>query len=179
MTHEARAIINALAEPDAAPYGARRAQVMRQTGFDTALAEIASWPGYAQTPLLSLDGLARQLGLGQLLYKDERSRFGLGSFKALGGAYAVANVLGSKVKDARALTQVSSRNVGSKFGITQFLTLNQLIIPQRMEVSRLVEPHHFYSITALIFCSADMHGLMNIAHNMDEQTEIHLLFIKR
>ncbi len=111
MTHEARAIINALAEPAAAPYGARRAQVMSQSGFDTALAEISSWPGYAPTPLLALDGLARQLGIGQLLYKDERSRFGLGSFKALGGAYAVANVLRHRVKDARALTQVSSRNL--------------------------------------------------------------------
>ena len=35
MTHEARAIINALTEPAAAPYGARRAQVMRQAGFHT------------------------------------------------------------------------------------------------------------------------------------------------
>lgn len=111
MTHEARAIINAGAKPAGAPYGARRAQVMSQAGFDTTLAEISSWPGYAPTPLLALDALARQMGIGQLLYKDERSRFGLGSFKALGGAYAVANVLRNQVKDARALTQVSSRDL--------------------------------------------------------------------
>jgi len=43
--------------------------------------------------------------------KDGGSRFGLGSFKALGGAYAVANVLRRRVMDARALTQVSSRDL--------------------------------------------------------------------
>ncbi|UUX49620.1 diaminopropionate ammonia-lyase [Nisaea acidiphila] len=56
---------------------------------DDALAEISSWPGYAPTPLESLDALAAHLGLGAVLYKDEGPRFGLGSFKALGGAYAV------------------------------------------------------------------------------------------
>lgn len=50
---------------------------------------ISAWPGYAPTPLRDLAGLARQLGLGRLSYKDEAGRFGLGSFKALGGAYAV------------------------------------------------------------------------------------------
>ena len=37
----------------------------------------------------SLSGLARALNIGQIFYKDEGGRFGLGSFKALGGAYAV------------------------------------------------------------------------------------------
>ena len=40
-----------------------------------------------------LPGLARGLGLGAVLYKDEAGRFGLGSFKALGGAYAVLRLL--------------------------------------------------------------------------------------
>jgi outer membrane protein OmpA-like peptidoglycan-associated protein len=66
---------------------------MSQAGFDAAFAEISSWPGYALTPLVSLPKLAQQLGVAEILYKDERGRFGLGSFKALGGAYAVANVV--------------------------------------------------------------------------------------
>jgi diaminopropionate ammonia-lyase len=56
---------------------------------EAALAEISSWPGYAATPLVELDGLASHLGVGSVIYKDEGPRFGLGSFKALGGAYAV------------------------------------------------------------------------------------------
>ena len=62
---------------------------LSREGFDAAAREIASWPGYAPTPLYALPGLARALGLGALWYKDEAPRFGLNSFKALGGAYAV------------------------------------------------------------------------------------------
>lgn len=50
---------------------------------------ISTWPGYAPTPLIDLPALARQLGIGRLSYKNEAERFGLGSFKALGGAYGV------------------------------------------------------------------------------------------
>lgn len=45
--------------------------------------------GSAPTPLVALPGLARDLGLGALHLKDEGFRLGLGSFKALGGAYAL------------------------------------------------------------------------------------------
>jgi diaminopropionate ammonia-lyase len=41
------------------------------------------------TPLHALPVLARELGLGAVHVKDEGGRLGLGSFKALGGAYAV------------------------------------------------------------------------------------------
>lgn len=57
--------------------------------IDAARQTITAWPGYKVSPLVDLVGLAASLGLGQLLYKDESERFGLGSFKALGGAYAV------------------------------------------------------------------------------------------
>ncbi len=59
-------------------------------GRAAALAEIASWPGYAPTPLVLLPGLARAAGVATIGFKDEGGRFGLGSFTALGGAYAVA-----------------------------------------------------------------------------------------
>jgi diaminopropionate ammonia-lyase len=37
--------------------------------------------------------MAASAGIGELLYKDESTRFGLGSFKALGGAHAVFRFL--------------------------------------------------------------------------------------
>ena len=40
-----------------------------------------------------MQALAERLSLGEVLYKDEGSRFRLGSFKALGGAYAALRVL--------------------------------------------------------------------------------------
>lgn len=50
----------------------------------------ASLPGYAPTPLCDLVALARDLGLGQVLVKDESKRLGLNAFKGLGGSYAIA-----------------------------------------------------------------------------------------
>lgn len=64
-------------------------QTLNRAGFDNAEKEISNWDGYVETPLIDLPGLAGRLGIGDLRYKHEGPRFGLGSFKALGGAYAV------------------------------------------------------------------------------------------
>ncbi len=64
-----------------------------------AQAAIANWPGYAATPLRTLPALASELGVGAVWYKDDSSRFGLGSFKALGGAYAVFCLLAERLRE--------------------------------------------------------------------------------
>jgi diaminopropionate ammonia-lyase len=46
-------------------------------------------PSHRATPLRALSGVAKTLGLRSVHIKDESQRLGLGSFKALGGAYAV------------------------------------------------------------------------------------------
>jgi diaminopropionate ammonia-lyase len=74
-------------------FGAPRTVLLADVGFRQAKAEIISWDGYAVTPLRDLTELARKAGLGAIRLKDEATRFGLGSFKALGGAYAVAHVV--------------------------------------------------------------------------------------
>lgn len=55
---------------------------------------------HRETPLRTLTEQAEALGVAQLFLKDERPRMGLGSFKALGAAYAIAyraaETLGSK-----------------------------------------------------------------------------------
>ena len=68
-------------------------RVLSKTGFDTAEAEITAWEGYNPTPLHSMQALATRIGVDKVLYKDEGPRFGLASFKALGGAYAALRVL--------------------------------------------------------------------------------------
>lgn len=50
-------------------------------------------PNHKPTPLRSLPALAADLGLGAIHLKDEGYRLGLGSFKALGGAYAVIRLV--------------------------------------------------------------------------------------
>lgn len=54
---------------------------------------IALRPDYAPTPLHALPGLAKELGVDAVHVKDEGHRLGLGSFKALGGAYAVIRIV--------------------------------------------------------------------------------------
>ena len=46
-----------------------------------------------QTPLIKLPGLAKSLGIKELLIKDESHRFGLNAFKALGASYAMSKQL--------------------------------------------------------------------------------------
>ena len=62
---------------------------------------ITSWPTYASTPLHNLRGFADEIGIAQLYYKDEATRFGLGSFKALGGAYAVLHSVAQEISKQR------------------------------------------------------------------------------
>ena len=67
--------------------------VLSTAGFRRAKAEITSWSGYKPTPLRDLPDIARRTGLAAIKLKDEATRFGLQSFKALGGAYAVGALL--------------------------------------------------------------------------------------
>ena len=83
---------NSQARPDA-PYGPEQDAVLSAADEEAARRSLTSWPGYAPTPLVSLTQLAEEAGVGSIHYKDESERFGLGSFKALGGAYAVARLL--------------------------------------------------------------------------------------
>ena len=52
---------------------------------------------YRETPLVSLDRLAKELGVARIFVKDESHRFGLNAFKALGGAYAIGKLLCEKL----------------------------------------------------------------------------------
>ncbi|MFS4580867.1 diaminopropionate ammonia-lyase [Phaeobacter sp. C3_T13_0] len=79
--------------------GAAVTETLSRRAFDDAAGEIFTWDGYEPTPMPNLTGLADQLGLQEIHYKHEGSRFGLGSFKALGGAYATLRVLQRKLSE--------------------------------------------------------------------------------
>ena len=68
-------------------------------------------PGFSMTPLRQFDRLAARLNLEAIFVKDETSRLGLTSFKALGGQYAVihrARALASLGHDTRAIVFVAA-----------------------------------------------------------------------
>jgi diaminopropionate ammonia-lyase len=74
---------------------------------------------FVVTPLHRMGALAHRLGISTLLLKDESGRSPLGSFKALGGAYAVVRVvmaeaerqLGRRVR-AREIGDASIQEIG-------------------------------------------------------------------
>lgn len=93
-------VVNGKKSAADAPFPASLEATLGPGMFAAALREISSWPGYQQTPLRHLTSLAGELGLADIAYKDEADRFGLGSFKALGGAYAVLRCLERALRDA-------------------------------------------------------------------------------
>jgi diaminopropionate ammonia-lyase len=77
----------------AAPARAHLSAALGPAGRARAESFLHACPRHAPTPLLALPGLAARLGVGAIAVKDEGRRLGLGSFKALGGAYAVMSLV--------------------------------------------------------------------------------------
>ncbi|MGI9499579.1 MAG: diaminopropionate ammonia-lyase [Geminicoccaceae bacterium] len=104
---EAELFIN----PNAKRFGAwseRQNAVLSQEGFHRAEAVIHHWPGYRPTSLLDFEGLAQSMGIARIWYKNEAERFGLESFKALGGAYAIAELIMRKAAEGTFAKPISS-----------------------------------------------------------------------
>lgn len=84
-----------------------------------------SFPQYTKTPLVSLENLSTELGLGGIYIKDESYRFGLNAFKVLGGSYAMAKYLASKLnKDISELSyeKLTSDEIRKELGEITFVT---------------------------------------------------------
>lgn len=122
--HPPRLASNPNADP-ARSYGPSERAILSRAAFREAIGEIGAWPGYAPTPLRCLKGLAQAIGIDRLWYKDESARFDLGSFKALGGAYAVLRLLAREVSVRAPGVPVTALDlvVGRYGAITRKLTV--------------------------------------------------------
>lgn len=99
-------------------------QLLTLDAHTRAMNEISTWPEYRPTPLIHLASLASAAGVKRLWYKDESSRFGLGSFKALGGSYAVLRVLQKELAECIGREPTSQELRSGVFAyITQDLTV--------------------------------------------------------
>lgn len=67
--------------------------ILDAAACEMAFNDIRQWQVYKETELLDLKSAALQLSVNNLFYKDESTRFGLGSFKALGAPYALSKEL--------------------------------------------------------------------------------------
>ncbi|RAZ90364.1 diaminopropionate ammonia-lyase [Mesorhizobium hawassense] len=75
------------------PLVAADAEALGMAGGARAEHYLGARDDHAETPLHGLPALADELGIAALHVKDEGQRLGLGSFKALGGAYAVVRLV--------------------------------------------------------------------------------------
>lgn len=69
-------------------------------------------PAHQETPLVRADAVARAAGVGAVFIKDERGRMGLGSFKALGAAHAIARDAEADPDTPRTYVAASAGNHG-------------------------------------------------------------------
>ncbi|MEU7895196.1 diaminopropionate ammonia-lyase [Nonomuraea sp. NPDC049152] len=80
------------------PYTARERELVGAGHAARALAHFRGHAAYRPTPLRPLPALAAAAGVGTVEIKDESGRMGLGSFKALGGMYAVARLVSAEAE---------------------------------------------------------------------------------
>ena len=105
--------------------------------YQRAKAVITSWKGYAPTPLCELSDIAYDANVAAIRLKNEAARFGLGSFKALGGAYAVARA----PLHARVVTCATDGNHGravawgaQRFGRACVIFVHESVSQHRVDV---------------------------------------------
>ena len=72
-------------------------EILSEENVKRARRFVATFPEYDVTPLRRLTKLAGKIGVGEIYLKDESFRFGLNSFKALGGAWAMGNDLAKRL----------------------------------------------------------------------------------
>lgn len=92
--------------------------------------------GHKPTPLVSLPELSKQLGVASISLKDEGLRLGLGSFKALGGSYAVI----------RLVLEEASKRLGIDIDVSE---LNNDVVKEiaaRMTVACATDGNHGRSV---------------------------------
>lgn len=83
-----------------------------------AAQDIRSWPSYAPTPLVSLSGLARRIGVGAVYAKNEGARSPLGSFKMLGAPHALIELARTLVPRASAAALMGGEYASSLQDLT-------------------------------------------------------------
>lgn len=73
------------------------------------MAMLGQCPAYAPTPMRNEQGLAEEMGVAQVMVKDESERMRLGSFKALGGSFAVAQMISDAADGASLESDIAKR----------------------------------------------------------------------
>ena len=92
--------------------------------------------GHKPTPLVQLHRLSEKLNVKSIFVKDEGYRLGLGSFKALGGSYAVI----------RLVLEKASASLGREIDISELLSDEVREIASSMTVACATDGNHGRSV---------------------------------
>ena len=158
-----RPFLNPACQREAA-YGDACREILSQSALEVARAEIQNWPGYAVTPLHALKALACQMNVASVHYKDEGGRFGLGSFKALGGAYAVA----------RLLCQAVGERLGHRVTTADLLTVPCRELTKTITVTCATDGNHGRSVAwgaQLLGCQCVIYIHANVSEGRRQAIE--------
>ncbi len=118
------------------PLAAEDTETLGVTAADAVERFLAHRPNHRATPLRALPSLAADLGVGAIHLKDEGYRLGLGSFKALGGAYAVI----------RLVLEAAERELGRPLGIADLRTPDVAKISSAMTFGCATDGNHGRSV---------------------------------
>ena len=96
------------------------------------------WGDVEPTPLETLPEIAQELGLGTVVLKNEAYRLGQGSFKALGGAYAVMVLF----------KRLLEEHLGQEIRVTQLLSPTARKFAESVTVCCATDGNHGKSVAA-------------------------------
>jgi diaminopropionate ammonia-lyase len=115
-----------------------RLAALNRSGRQQVERFLQACPMHKATPLHRLSALSAQLGLQQLHVKDESQRLGLGSFKALGGAYAVMKLV----------LEIASQSLGRQLKPDELLLPQVRAIASGITVACATDGNHGRSVAA-------------------------------
>jgi diaminopropionate ammonia-lyase len=118
------------------PLDERDAETLGVAAAEDVERHLSFRKNHAETPLVALPGLAAEMGVASIHVKDEGHRLGLGSFKALGGAYAVI----------RLVLEEASKRFGRAVDISELHTQKVSAVAATMTVACATDGNHGRSV---------------------------------
>lgn len=118
------------------PLDPRDAETLGVAAADEVERHLSFRGNHAATPLVALPGLAAEIGVAAIHVKDEGHRLGLGSFKALGGAYAVI----------RLVLEQAEKELGRPVDIADLHSPEVLAVARTMTVACATDGNHGRSV---------------------------------
>ncbi|PSJ63201.1 diaminopropionate ammonia-lyase [Pseudaminobacter soli (ex Li et al. 2025)] len=118
------------------PLDPRDAETLGVASAEEVERQLAFRDNHAETPLVALPGLAAEIGVAAIHVKDEGHRLGLGSFKALGGAYAVI----------RLVLEHAEKELGRTVDITELHSSEVRAVARAMTVACATDGNHGRSV---------------------------------